>query len=141
MRTPWHLWVVGGVSLLWNAGGAYDYLMTQLNNEAYLSMLTEPQRALMDSRPVWFDAAWAIGVWGSILGSLLLLLRSRFAVQAFLASFLGLIVSAIWSFGIAEPSSFEVMGSFAAIFSLAIAVVIVLLYLYARAMAARGVLR
>lgn len=141
MRTPIHLWIVGVLSLLWNAGGAYDYLMTQLNNEAYLTILTEPQRALMDSRPVWFDAVWAIGIWGAVLGSLLLLLRSRHAATAFAASILGLIASSVWSFGIVEPSSYEIMGSFAAIFTAVIAVSLVLLYLYARAMAARGVLR
>ena len=26
-RTPWHLWVVGVLSLLWNCYGGYDYLM------------------------------------------------------------------------------------------------------------------
>lgn len=140
MRAPFHLWIVGLLSLLWNAGGAYDYLMTQLGNAEYLAMLTEPQRALMDGRPMWFDAAWALGVWGSIVGSLLLLLRSRLATTAFGISILGLAASAVWSFGIAEPSSLEVMGSFAAIFSLAIAVILFALFVYARRMQARGVL-
>ena len=141
MRAPIHLWIVGILSLLWNAGGAYDYLMTQLGNAEYLAMLTEPQRALMDGRPMWFDAAWAFGVWGSIAGSLLLLLRSRFAVTAFGVSILGLAASSVWSFGIAEPSSLEVMGSFAAIFSLAIVVILLALFVYARRMQARGILR
>ena len=140
MRAPFHLWIVGLLSLLWNAGGAYDYLMTQLGNAEYLAMLTEPQRALMDGRPMWFDAAWALGVWGSIVGSLLLLLRSRLATTAFGISILGLAASAVWSFGIAEPSSLEVMGSFAAIFSLAIAVILFALFVYARRMQVRGVL-
>ena len=70
MRTPWHVWVIGILALVWNSGGAFDYWMTQTNNENYLSMLTEPQRAMLDARPVWFDVSWAIGVWGSVLGSL-----------------------------------------------------------------------
>ncbi|MCX7301851.1 MAG: hypothetical protein NTX73_16010 [Rhodobacterales bacterium] len=141
MRTPWHLWVIGILSLLWNGVGAYDYFMTQTNNAAYLSMLTEAQRAMMDSRPVWFDAVWAIGVWGSVAGSLLLLLRSRAAVWAFAASFIGLILSSVWQFGIADPSALETTGSFALMFSGLIAVVILLLWVYARAMLRRGVLR
>jgi hypothetical protein len=31
-KTPWHLWVVGILSLLWNAFGGYDYTMTQLRD-------------------------------------------------------------------------------------------------------------
>jgi len=140
MKAPWHLWVIGAVSLLWNAFGAYDFLLTQLVIEDYLAMMTEPQRAMMDSRPAWFDASWALGVWGSVLGSILLLLRSRHAVTAFAFSILGLIVSSIWSYGLADPSALEVVGGFAAIFSVVICVVLVLLFVYSRAMARRAIL-
>jgi hypothetical protein len=36
---------------------------------------------------------WALGVWGALAGSMLLLLRSRRAVTAFAASLVGLAVS------------------------------------------------
>src|SRR3546814_7159427 len=36
VKTPWHLWVVGVLSLLWNAVGAFDYTMTKLNDADYL---------------------------------------------------------------------------------------------------------
>ena len=36
-KTPWHLWVIGIVATLWNAGGAYDYTMTQTRNMDYLT--------------------------------------------------------------------------------------------------------
>jgi len=29
VATPWHVWVVGIVALLWNAMGALDYTMTE----------------------------------------------------------------------------------------------------------------
>ena len=35
-KTPWHLWAVGGVSLLWNGYGAYDFIMTNTGREEYL---------------------------------------------------------------------------------------------------------
>ena len=38
--TPWHLWAVGVVALLWNAMGALDYVMTQTRNEDYMSGYT-----------------------------------------------------------------------------------------------------
>jgi hypothetical protein len=141
MRAPWHLWVIGILSLLWNAVGAYDYVMTQTVNETYLAMLTEAQRAMLDSRPMWFDAVWALGVWGSVAGSLLILVRSRFAGSAFAISFVGLILAAIWQFVIVEPSALVVSGPFSLVFSGVIAVVILALFVYARRMTARGVLR
>jgi len=141
MRAPWHLWVIGFAALIWNGGGAFDYLMTQLGNEAYLSMLTEPQRAFIDARPIWMDAAWAVGVWFSVLGSLLILMRARQAALAFALSITGMLVTAIWSYGIADPSGIEVMGNFSVWFSLAITAVLIALWAYSRAMTVRGVLR
>ncbi len=141
MKTPIHLWIIGVIALLWNAGGAYDYVMTQFGNEAYLAMLTEPQRAYMDGVPVWFEFFWGIGVWFAVLGSVLLLTRSRLAAPAYGLALIGLIGSSIYSFGVAQPSTIEIMGSFALIFTVVIAVSLVLLWLYARAMARRGVLR
>ena len=146
MRTPWHLWVVGSVALLWNAGGAYDYLMTQLDNQDYLSMLNPAQRAFMAARPVWFDAVWfdavwAIGVWFAVAGSVLILLRSRFAAPAFLISLAVLLGSAVWSYGIARPSALEVMGSISVWLSLLICATLIGFWAYSRAMTLRGVLR
>jgi hypothetical protein len=140
MKTPVHLWIVGLFALFWNAGGAYDYVMTQTQNPAYLAMLTDAQKAFMDNGPIWFEAAWAVGVWFSVLGAVLLLLRSRLARTAFGLSFLGLMVSSVYSFGIADRTGLTLtpaqMG-----FTAAIYVVLVLLWIYARAMTRRGVLR
>ena len=130
MKTPLHLWIVGILSLLWNAGGAYDYLMSQLETESYLAMLTEAQRAFLANTPLWFEAAWAVGVWFSILGSILLLFRSRLARTCFGFSLLGLLASSVYSFGIAEPSTLEITGAFALWFSAAIALALILLYLF-----------
>lgn len=141
MKTPLHLWIVGVLSLLWNAGGAYDYLMLRLENTTYLAMLTQAQRAFLDAAPLWFNATWAIGVWFAILGSILLLSRSRLARTCFGVSLLGLLASAVYSFGLAKPTTFEVMGTSAIWVSAAITAVLFLLYLYARSMTRRGVLR
>ena len=141
MKTPLHLWIVGVLSLLWNAGGAYDYLMLQLEDPKYLALLTAPEVDFLNAAPLWFEATWAIGVWFSILGSILLLFRSRLARTCFGFSFLGLVASAIYRFGIAKPSMLNVTTPAGLIFTAVIVVVLILLYLYARAMTRRGVLR
>lgn len=140
MKTPAHLWIIGVISLIWNAGGAYDYLMTQMQNVAYLEMLSDAQKAFLDAGPIWFEAAWAVGVWFSVLGSLFLLLRSRFAGSAFALSFVGLIVASVYSFGIADRSQLDM--SLAQLgFTVAVYAVLIVLWIYARAMTRRGVLR
>jgi hypothetical protein len=92
-RTPAHLWIVGILSLLWNCFGCYDYTMTNLHNAAYLAKYPADQLAYWQSLPGWLTAFWALGVWGGLAGSVLLLLRSRYAVHAFAVSVLGIVVS------------------------------------------------
>ncbi|HCC25757.1 MAG TPA: hypothetical protein DEP97_00975, partial [Erythrobacter sp.] len=69
-HTPWHLWVVGIATLLFNAIGCYSYLMTQTGSLAELGMTPE-QIGYFDTFPAWADAAWALGVWCALLGSIL----------------------------------------------------------------------
>lgn len=97
---PWHMWIVGVISLLWNCFGVLQYMMAQLHNRAYLEASAqgmgvsfEEMTAFIDSFPGWIHAFWALGVWGALLGSILLLARSRFAVWSFAVSLLGLVVT------------------------------------------------
>lgn len=138
MHTPLHLWLVGGLSLLWNAGGAADYLLTRLRVPAYVAGMPPEALAMIDTAPLWFDVAWAVGVWSAVLGSLLLLMRSRHAPWVFALSLGGLIVGSLYSYVLAEPSALQILDTGLLLFSLAVAVVAVALWLYARAMRQRG---
>jgi hypothetical protein len=91
-RTPAHLWIVGILALLWNGFGCYDYYMTETANQTYLSKCPPDLITYMDSLPAWTTAMWAIGVWGGLAGSVLLLLRSRYSVWAFALSFIGAVI-------------------------------------------------
>ncbi len=137
--TPKHLWVVGIVALLWNAMGAMDYVMTQTHNESYMSSFTPEQREFSYGFPAWVVAAWAIAVWGGVLGAVLLLMRKRLAVQVFLASLVAMVITTIHNFVLSN--GFEVMGdAFSLIFTAVIFLSAVGLFMYSRAMANRGVL-
>ena len=139
--TPWHLWAVGIVSLLWNAFGCYDYYMTNTGGDEYLRSygMTEPQIAFYHSMPPWMTAVWAIGVWGALLGSILLLLRSKWAFQVFVISFAAFVLSVIYTYGF--TSGAEVNGAMSMIMSAVIAASCMLFIWYAWAMKRRGVLR
>lgn len=139
-RTPWHLWVVGGLSLLWNGFGAYDYTMTNLQGDPYLlSMgMTQAQLAYFHEMPAWMTADWAIGVWGGLLGSVLLLLRRRWAVHAFVVSLLAVAMSLVFTFFLSRGA--ELMAEH---MPMQIVVLVIALFLtsYAWTMAKRGLLR
>jgi hypothetical protein len=138
-KAPVHFWIVAVLSLLWNGYGGYDYLMTQTRNPAYLAMFTPDQRAYFTSLPMWMNSSWAIGVWASVLGSLLLLRRSRLALHAFLVSLVGIAGMLVYSYVL--TNGVEVMGPTGPIFSAVITAVGVFLASYAWAMTRRGVLR
>ena len=95
VKPAWRSWAIGGVSLLWNAIGAYDYTMTNMRDAQYVAQFLPETINYLDAMPLWAMAAWAFGVWGALLGSILLLLRSRFAVHAFAISLAGLAVSTV----------------------------------------------
>ncbi len=137
--TPRHLWVVGVIAVLWNAFGAMDYVMTQTQNEGYMSSFTPEQLEFFYGFPPWVVAAWAIAVWGGVVGSVLLLVRKRFAVQAFLASLIGMVITTFQNYVLSN--GLEVAGGlFYIVFTAVIFLAAVLLLLYARAMQERGVL-
>lgn len=144
--TPWHLWVVGLVSLAWNAFGANDYLQTQMGNLEYYESMMEgidatPEQVLayFQSYPAWMHGAWAVGVWGAVLGSLLLLLRSRFAVPVFALSLLGLAVTTVYQVIEGQPEWAQ--GTATTAISIVIWSIATFLLIYAASMRAKGVLR
>lgn len=110
-RTPWHLWLVGGIGVLWNGFGVFDFFMTLTQGDAYLRSMgmTDPQIAYFVTTPAWAYVAWALGVISAFAGAVLLLMRRRWAVHAFALSLVGLVLSALYTVVFSEGS--EVMAS------------------------------
>ena len=101
--TPWHLWAVGGISLLWNAFGGYDFVMSVTQGETYwrASGMTDAMIAYYNAMPTWMYVPWVLGVWGAVAGSVLLLMRNKLAVPAFALSVVGAVVSL--AYGLLNP--------------------------------------
>ena len=137
-KTPVHLWIVGILAVLWNAVGAFDYTATQYRIESYMANFTPEQLEYFYGFPAWVDAAWALGVWGSLLGSLALLLRKSWAVWLFGTSILGLAGTSVYNFVLSNGA--EMMGEGGAMFTGVIWLIVLFLFFYSRAMAKRGIL-
>ena len=96
----WSFWLISVFALLWNVGGAINYLMQ--TNPEFVSTLPETHRAIIEGRPVWATGGFAIGVFGGAIGCLLLLLRKSIAFYVFVASLLGIIVTMIHTINVAS---------------------------------------
>ncbi len=136
--TPWHLWVVGVLALLWSAGGALDYTATKLEIESYMSQFTPEQLDHFQGFPVWMVAAWACAVWGSLAGSIMLLLRRAWALPLYGVSVIGLFVSSLYTLFLSDGA--DIMGTTGVVFTVVIWVVTIGLYYYARRMVKRSAL-
>jgi hypothetical protein len=75
--------------------GVLSFVLTQMNVEAVMSGFPPQQREYFESFPLWADAFWAIGVFGGLIGCVLLLLENRLAFHALLVSAIGTIVSSL----------------------------------------------
>ena len=141
VRAPWHLWVIGILTLLWNAGGAFDWLMTHLRAEWYMGQFTPEQLDYFYAFPFWAEIFWAVVIWGAVIGSLGLLLRKAWTVWAFGLSLLGIAGTSVYTFLLSDGIALMGGGAGIVAFNLAIVAVAIALYFYARAMRDRGVLR
>ena len=81
--------------------GGFSYTMTRLGKLEDLGM-GQAEIAYFESAPLWSNTFWALGVWGAIAGSILLLLRSRFAFHAMVVAIIGLIGSNYWQYGVSD---------------------------------------
>ena len=140
VKTPWHIWVVGVVAILWNGFGCLDFTLTYAQGDAYLASMgmTEAQMAYFDAMPWWTHVAWAVGVWGGAIGGLLVLLRRRLALPVFIASFVGWLAGIIYA-GLLS-NGFEAMGAHWPM-QIVIGAACVFFVWYAWAMRMRGILR
>ena len=136
---PWHLWLVGILGLLWSLMGVVSFMLAEMNVEAVMSRYPQQQRDYFTSFPLWAVAFWAIGVFGGVIGCLLLLLKKRLAFPVLLASLIGAIVSNLG--GLFLLGGMKVMRETGGLGFTAVPIVLGgLLASYARAMSKRGVL-
>lgn len=132
-KTPAHLWVIGLISLLWNAMGAAIYTLTMMRHPAVMDGADPAMVAAIDASPAWANAAWALGVWAALAGSALLLARRRLAVTAFALSLTGLIAVGAYEFASGMPVNLPQTA--------VIWIIALFLMVYARFALARGILR
>ena len=135
-KTPWHLWVVGVLSLLWNASGAYVIMSAQ--SGAAMDMDAN-EIAYYAAQAPWFVALVDVAVVAPALAAVALLLRSRWAVHLYALSIGAIVVTA--AYDIAQGTALLLNDQGWLILECVTVCLAILQLVYAMAMRKRGVLR
>jgi hypothetical protein len=137
--TPRWLWLLSTLGVLWNVFGVYQFAgtFTAAGQAAMTAGMTAAQANVYLSLPAWVSMAFAIGVFGGLVGSIALVGRRRLSEPTLAVSLVGYILLFAGD---------VYYGVFAAIPSqliiLAIVVIIAIVLLWAsRSAAQRGLLR
>ena len=122
-------WVVSVLALLWNLLGVINYLTQAYLTEEMKADFTAEQLALIEGRPAWVTAAFAIAVWGGLLGCIALLIRKRWARPLLLVSLLGVVAqTSYFLFATNAAEAFgQLQGLIIPLFVVVIAILLVLI--------------
>ena len=135
-KTPWHLWVVAILTLLWNGSGAYTIMMAQAGT---LSDLSADEAAYYVAQPTWFVIATDIALLAPLAAAVALLMRSGTAVWLFALSLAAILVTDVYD--LTAGTSRALVNQVALVVTVIIAVIAVLQLTYAWTMKKRAVLR
>jgi hypothetical protein len=138
-KPPLWFWIAGALALLWNLMGVMAYVQQATITDAALQAMPAAERVLLQTRPAWATAAFAIAVFGGAAGCLMLLLRSRLALPVLVLSFVGVVVQMAHAFFIAD--SYGVYGPGGVIMPVMVLVISILLMWFAARARKRGWLR
>lgn len=109
-------WIVGVVALVWNGLGCVNLI--QQMSPAGLANFPPEYQAFIEMRPTWALIAFAVSVVAGLIGAILLLLRSKMSVPAFILSGIGALVATFPTLGTGITS--VIIGSAMSIFLAAV---------------------
>jgi hypothetical protein len=135
-KTPWHIWAVGILTLLWNGSGAYTIMMAQAG---LLASVNADEAAYYDAQPFWFVVATDIALAAAVAAGVALLLRRRAAVWLFALSLSAIVVTNAYDVAAGTSRSLVSQGSL--VFTLIVATIAVLQLLYSWTMQRRALLK
>lgn len=131
-------YVIVGVFLTWNLiGMMFYYQQMTLTPEIMVGAgMTDAQMAWVEATPTWANAAYAIAVTLGVIASVLMLLRRKEAVPAYMVSLAAIIVQDFESFVLRNP--IETWGTNAYYIPTAVLVIAIIEIWYSRSSKAKG---
>jgi len=139
-KPPTLFWVIVILYLLWALIGCGGYLAEHMMSDAaYGENFGADMLALRGQTPIWATSGYAVGVWGGLIGGILLLLRKKLCLPFFYASLAGAVIGFLPT--ILMEKFRAVMGGGDWAFMLFIWAICIFIIWFARKKASRGILR
>jgi len=129
-------WIIGVAALVWNALGVMQYLGLAYMTDEVRAALPEAERALYENIPTWVTAAFAIAVFGGLIGSAFLLMRKKLARPMFLISLIAIVVQ--MSYNLFMSKAAEVYGPGSIVMPIMVILIGVFLLMYSKKTIAKG---
>ena len=133
---PWHLWVVGGLLLIWNSIGAFDYIATTTRYEPYLAGFPKEILDYYFNVPTWMYVMWGGSMLGGFVSAVLLLARRKIVVPVTIFAWVCSLVAAVYTYMNPVPGA----GG-GIVFYITVLTAVLLIVLYMVWLSRRGVLR
>lgn len=135
-KPPVSFWIISVLALLWNLMGVMMYIVQVTMTPEAIQALPAKEQELFINVPMWVMVAFAVAVFGSTLGSILLLIKRKLAIPVFIISYVAIIVQMINQLFISK--SIEVYGPGGAIMPVMVIMVGAFLIWYSRKAAVKG---
>ncbi len=91
-KIPIWFWVLSILMLLWNLSGVASFVYHVFFSELAFAAMPEAERDIMINYPLFAKVAFAIAVFGGLMGCIGLLAKRKWAKSFFLASMLGIAI-------------------------------------------------
>ena len=95
VKPHFSFWIVAALGLVWNLVGCLNYVAQ--TNPDVVAQMPDVYQVIINGRPAWATAAFAIAVFGGAVGCILLLLRRRVAIGVLVLSLIGIIGTAVFT--------------------------------------------
>ncbi|TXD48420.1 hypothetical protein [Polaribacter sp. IC073] len=132
-------WVIGITGLIWNVMGVDGYLNQTYKTARFKTMYSQEQLEIIFNLPSWVTAIFAIAVFSSLLGCILLLLRKKEAKTLLLIGLIAVAIQTIYNLFI-NPGK-ELYGYFEYVMLVIIPLFSLFLYWYAKKCIPDGILK
>lgn len=127
MSTPTWLKSLAWAALIWNLLGVIAFSMQMMMTPEMISKLPTDQQAAYSDIPLWSTIAFAIAVFGGLLGCILLLMKKALAIPIFAVSLSAILLQQYYNFVVIN--SIELLG-LSAVFMPILVIIIAIGLLY-----------
>lgn len=134
-KAPWHLYLIGTAAVLWSLLNVFDFLATATQFGPYMDRFPDGARQYWETQPAGVFVVWALAVFSSLIGSVLLIRRHALAVRVLGVSTISTIAAMALSYS-RPAADYDATR----VFAVCIIVVSLLILNYAWHQAKRGIL-